>query len=128
MKMNKNKKMKLVHKFLHENEDNSQLEKMRMARQWIEKKQGKEGRRGGKQGKSRGGRKPKSIFDLYDQDRKGYVVMEDWTRIIKEIDVDWDNKTSIEEFLSWMTYEERPICRPFEKVIDEMLAQKKSEE
>jgi len=54
--------------------------------------------------------------------------MEDWTRIIKEVDVDWDNKTSIEEFLSWMTYEERPICRPFEKVIDEMLAQKKSEE
>ena len=128
MKMNKNKKMKLVHKFLHENEDNSQLEKMRMARQWIEKKQGKEGRRGGKQGKSRGGRKPKSIFDLYDKDRKGYLVFEDWVKNTQDSDLDWDNKFSIEEYLMWMTYEEKPICRPYEKVIDEMLAMMRSEQ
>jgi len=30
------KKMEFVHKFLHENSDKSQLEKMRLARQWIQ--------------------------------------------------------------------------------------------
>jgi len=82
----------------------------------MNKKWGKKGGRGGKMS-----RKPKSMFDLIDSDRKGYATIEDWERLCKDIDMDWDNKMSIKEFLTWMLYEERAICKPFEKVIDGMI-------
>ena len=98
-----------------------QMEKMFMGVERGHEQMHKKEEFGGKWGKSARYSSP-SIIDLYDHDGKGYITFEDWEKITKITDVNWDNKFSIEEFLMWMTYEEDTICGPYEKTIDEMLA------